>query len=86
MRIEIMRSAFFASALALQLTAAVSGHAAQNTQASQSASHISTPQRLAAGGNPAICKANYDHCVGACDGMSGCINQCASNYRGCLGQ
>jgi hypothetical protein len=42
--------------------------------------------QLAAGGNPAVCKANYEQCVNACGGMSGCANQCATNYRKCLGQ
>lgn len=42
--------------------------------------------QLAAGGNPAVCKANYDQCVKGCDGMASCTNQCAANYRGCLGQ
>lgn len=41
---------------------------------------------FAAGGDPAICKANYEQCVGACGGMSGCANQCSTNYRKCLGQ
>jgi hypothetical protein len=41
---------------------------------------------LAAGGNPAVCKANFDQCYAACDHMSGCENQCSANYRACLGQ
>jgi hypothetical protein len=89
MRMEIVRPALFVCVLALGFTTAVSGYAAQNTQANQNASYISKQQggfRLAAGGNPAVCKANYDNCVGGCGGMSGCISQCAANYRGCLGQ
>ena len=42
--------------------------------------------RLAAGGNPAVCKANFDRCWSACVGMASCQNQCSANYRGCLGQ
>ena len=42
--------------------------------------------KLAAGGNPAICKANYDQCIRGCAGFAQCNNQCAANYRGCLGQ
>ena len=42
--------------------------------------------QLSAGGNPAVCKANYDQCIKGCDGMASCNNQCAANYRGCLGQ
>ena len=41
--------------------------------------------QLAAGGNPAVCKANYEQCIKACDGMASCNNQCSANYRGCLG-
>jgi hypothetical protein len=77
MRAGHITSALFASILALGLASTIPGYAAQSPQRSF---------RLAAGGNPAICKANYDQCVGACSGMSGCINQCAANYRGCLGQ
>ena len=77
MRAGLMTSALFASIIALGVASAIPGYAAQSTHGSF---------RLAAGGNPAVCKANYDRCVGACDGMSGCINQCAANYRGCLGQ
>ena len=44
------------------------------------------PMKLAAGGNPAVCKANYDQCISGCGGFAQCNNQCAANYRGCLGQ
>lgn len=89
MRVEIKRSALFVSVLALGLITVELGHPAESAQVNQNASHISRQQgefRLAAGGNPAVCKANYENCVGGCGGMSGCINQCAANYRGCLGQ
>src|SRR6266478_3311005 len=66
-------------------------HAGQDVQASQNGHAISIanqngPIKLAAGGNPAICKANYDQCIRGCDGFAQCNNQCAANYRGCLGQ
>ena len=77
MRAGLITSSLFASIMAFGLASALPGHAPQTPQASF---------RLAAGGNPAICKANYERCVGGCGGMSGCINQCAANYRGCLGQ
>jgi hypothetical protein len=66
-------------------------HAGQGVQASQSGQVILLAERngrikLAAGGNPAICKANYDQCISGCGGFAQCNNQCAANYRGCLGQ
>jgi hypothetical protein len=39
---------------------------------------------IVAGGNPALCKANYDQCIKGCDGMASCNNQCATNYSKCL--
>lgn len=30
------------------------------------------------------CKANYDQCMKACDGMTSCSNQCTTNYNGCM--
>jgi hypothetical protein len=41
---------------------------------------------MAAGGNPAVCKANWEQCYNACDGATGCQNQCSTNYSKCLGQ
>lgn len=72
-------------------------HAGQGIQTSQngiktsqSGHAVSVNQnglvKLAAGGNPAICKANYDQCIKGCQGFAQCNNQCAANYRGCLGQ
>lgn len=77
MRTLLIKLVLFSLIVTLGLGSAVSGNAAQTKQ---------TSFRIAAGGNPAICKANYDRCVGACGGMSGCIKQCGANYRGCLGQ
>ena len=39
---------------------------------------------ILAGGNAALCKANYDQCIKGCDGMASCSNQCATNYSKCL--
>ena len=77
MQARPVKLALFAFIAALGLSIAVPSYAAKSARASF---------RVAAGGNPAICKANYDNCVGGCGGMSGCINQCGANYRGCLGQ
>ena len=32
-----------------------------------------------------ICLDNYNRCVKACDGATGCTNQCKANYDGCMG-
>jgi len=66
-------------------------NAGQGIQTSQNEHGISVADqngriKLAAGGNPAICKANYDQCINGCAGFAQCNNQCAANYRGCLGQ
>lgn len=66
-------------------------NAEQGFQTSQNGHAISVIDqngriKLAAGGNPAICKANYDQCINGCQGFAQCNNQCAANYRGCLGQ
>jgi len=66
-------------------------HADQGIQASQSRRPVSIANqngamKLTAGGNPAVCKANYDQCISGCGGFAQCNNQCAANYRGCLGQ
>ena len=66
-------------------------YADQGIQAGQDgrAVSIASPKgaiRLTAGGNPAVCKANYDRCIAGCGGFAQCNNQCAANYRGCLGQ
>ena len=65
--------------------------AGQGVQTSRNGHAVSVadqngPTKLAAGGNPAICKANYDQCIKGCAGFAQCNNQCAANYRGCLGQ
>ncbi len=66
-------------------------HADQGIQAGPNgrAVSIANPKgaiRLTAGGNPAVCKANYDQCIRGCGGFAQCNNQCGANYRGCLGQ
>jgi hypothetical protein len=66
-------------------------NAGQGIQTSQNEHGVSVADqngriKLAAGGNPAICKANYDQCISGCAGFAQCNNQCAANYRGCLGQ
>ena len=66
-------------------------HANQGIQAGQNGHAVSIanqkgPVKLTAGGNPAVCKANYDQCMKGCGGFAQCNNQCATNYRGCLGQ
>jgi len=30
------------------------------------------------------CKANYDQCTKACNGMTSCTNQCQTNYDACM--
>jgi len=37
-----------------------------------------------ADGHSDACKANYDQCMKACDGMTSCSNQCMTNYNGCM--
>jgi hypothetical protein len=66
-------------------------HAGQGTQTDLNGHAVAVADqtgriKLAAGGNPAICKANYDQCISGCAGFAQCNNQCAANYRGCLGQ
>lgn len=66
-------------------------HADQGIQAGRNGRAVSTADqrglmKLTAGGNPAVCKANYDQCIKGCGGFAQCNNQCAANYRGCLGQ
>lgn len=90
MQMSLIRSTFVCLLAIGAITSAISAHADQAVQTDQGVrATLIAPQKerlfLAAGGNPAVCKANYERCVNACDGMSGCINQCAANYRGCLG-
>ena len=40
--------------------------------------------RQLADGHSDACKANYDQCMKACDGMTSCSNQCQTNYNGCM--
>jgi hypothetical protein len=39
---------------------------------------------ILAGGNAALCKANYDQCIKGCAGMASCSNQCTTNYNKCI--
>jgi len=90
MRTRLITSVFVGLLAFEAITSAISARAGQAVQTDQGVrtTWIVPPKGhlfLAAGGNPAVCKANYERCVNACDRMSGCINQCAANYRGCLG-
>jgi hypothetical protein len=78
----------FVLCVGIAMTPVNAGKGIRTSQNEQSVSVAGQTGRikLAAGGNPAICKANYDQCINGCGGFAQCNNQCAANYRGCLGQ
>jgi hypothetical protein len=91
MQVNLVKRLLLVAASALLLGQSLLPVAAGTIAASGPAASVASPSRhgwlrLAAGGNPAVCKANYEQCSNACGGMSGCVNQCATNYRKCLGQ
>jgi hypothetical protein len=65
---------------------AVASAHASNLQTNDQATptqHNGRPM-IVAGGNAALCKANYDQCIKGCDGMASCSNQCTTNYNNCM--